>query len=108
MSDAPSFRALVVQAVEIVGSQVALAAALGKSQQHVSALCTRAEQISAEDAAAVHRATAGQVPGSALRPDLWLKPEHVPIAPEQESGDTQPGGGSAPPRAGEVRNTVPA
>ena len=75
---APPFRALVVEAVRIVGSQTALAEKLGKSQQTVSFLCTHANEISAEDAIGIHRATAGKVPASLLRPDLWRRAKDVP------------------------------
>ncbi len=51
-SRASEFRALVLEAVRIVGSQTALAG---------------------------HRATGGKVPASLLRPDLWRCPEHVPV-----------------------------
>jgi DNA-binding transcriptional regulator YdaS (Cro superfamily) len=75
----PAFRALVAEAARLVGSQTALAEKLGCSQQQISALCTRALVISAEDAIGIHRATFGQVPASALRPDLWRRPEDVPV-----------------------------
>jgi DNA-binding transcriptional regulator YdaS (Cro superfamily) len=75
---ASRFRALIVEAVSIVGSQRALAEQLGRSQQLISFLCTRATEISAKDAIGIHRATGGKVPGSTLRPDLWRCPEHVP------------------------------
>lgn len=74
----PTFRARVIDAVRIVGSQGALAQKMGRSQQQVSALCTRATFISAEDAIAIHHATDGVVPASDLRPDIWALPEHVP------------------------------
>jgi DNA-binding transcriptional regulator YdaS (Cro superfamily) len=74
----PHFRALVVEAVKIVGSQTELARLMSRSQQQVSALCTRAETISAEDALEIHWATDGKVPASSTRPDLWLSPEDVP------------------------------
>jgi DNA-binding transcriptional regulator YdaS (Cro superfamily) len=74
----PHLRKLMAQAIRIVGSQAALAARLGKSQQLISFLCTRATDISPEDAIGIHRATGGQVPASLLRPDLWRRPEHVP------------------------------
>jgi DNA-binding transcriptional regulator YdaS (Cro superfamily) len=84
-SRTPRFRELVVKAVRLVGSQAALAELLGCSQQQVSFLCTRATEISAEDALGIHRATGGRVPASALRPDLWRRPEHVPAdAPAAE------------------------
>ncbi len=83
----PSFRALVAEAVHIVGSQTALAEKLGKSQQLVSFLCTRATEISAEDAISIHRATGGRVPGSLLRPDLWRRPEDVPMEEHATESD---------------------
>jgi DNA-binding transcriptional regulator YdaS (Cro superfamily) len=84
----PPFRALVAEAVKVVGSQVALAEKMGRSQQQVSALCTRATFISAEDALAIHRATAGEVPASQLRPDLWASPESVP-APDAANTNSE-------------------
>jgi DNA-binding transcriptional regulator YdaS (Cro superfamily) len=78
-SQAPRFRALVVEAVRIAGSQAALAEQIGRSQQLVSFLCTHAREISAEDSIGIHRATRGKVPASALRPDLWRRPEDVPV-----------------------------
>ncbi len=72
-------RALIAEAVRIAGSQGALAEQLGRSQQHVSFLCTRARGISPQDAIAIHRVTRGKVPASMLRPDLWRRPEHVPV-----------------------------
>jgi DNA-binding transcriptional regulator YdaS (Cro superfamily) len=80
----PPFRALVADAVKAVGSQVALAEKMGRSQQQVSALCTRATTISAEDALAIHRATDGKISASRLRPDIWPTPAHVPGEPVPE------------------------
>jgi DNA-binding transcriptional regulator YdaS (Cro superfamily) len=70
---------LVAKAVRIVGSQTALAKQIGKTPQLVSFLATRATKISPEDAIGIHRATRGQVPASLLRPDLWRRPDHVPV-----------------------------
>jgi DNA-binding transcriptional regulator YdaS (Cro superfamily) len=67
------------RAVSIVGTQAALAQRLGRTQQLVSFLCTRATEISPEDAIGIHRATGGRVPASLLRPDLWRRPKHVPV-----------------------------
>jgi DNA-binding transcriptional regulator YdaS (Cro superfamily) len=91
-SRVPSFRALVAEAVRIVGSQTALATELGKSQQLISFLCTHATEISAGDAIGIHRATGGKVAGSMLRPDLWRRPEDVPVehtAEGEKGNDTQ-------------------
>ena len=79
----PPFRALVIEAVTLVGSQTTLAERMGRSQQQVSALCTRAATISAEDALAIHWATGGKVPAPKLRPDLWSSDADVPAEPER-------------------------
>jgi DNA-binding transcriptional regulator YdaS (Cro superfamily) len=84
MQDAPHFRPLVLKAVELAGSQSILAEKIGRSQQQVSALCTRASSISAEDALAIHWATKGKVPASSMRPDLWVNPDDVPSAPAEQ------------------------
>jgi DNA-binding transcriptional regulator YdaS (Cro superfamily) len=70
--------AAVARAIALKRSQYKLAAACGVSQ----ALISRAKidgRLSARLAIAIHRVTAGAVPGSALRPDLWRSPEHVPL-----------------------------
>lgn len=61
------------------GRQEDLASGMGVAQQTVSKLLYGEIPVSADHAIAIHRATAGAVPGSALRPDLWVKPEHVPL-----------------------------
>jgi DNA-binding transcriptional regulator YdaS (Cro superfamily) len=66
------------------GRQEDLATAMGVAQQTVSKLLYGEVPVSSEHAVAIHRATAGAVPGSALRPDLWLKPEHVPVSAPAE------------------------
>ena len=76
--DPHSVCAAVARAIAIKESQHKLAAACGVSQ----ALISKAKidgRLSARLAIAIHRATAGAVPGSALRPDLWRSPEHVPV-----------------------------
>lgn len=40
------------------------------------------ERPSPELAIAIHRLTAGAVPASTTRPDLWRRPEDVPVLPE--------------------------
>jgi DNA-binding transcriptional regulator YdaS (Cro superfamily) len=73
--------ALIEQAILSVpgGRQEDLAAAMGVAQQTVSKLLRGEVPVSPEQAIAIHRATRGAVPGSALRPDLWCRPEHVPV-----------------------------
>ena len=75
-----------------------LAAAMGVAQQTVSKLARGEIPVSPEYAIAIHRATAGAVPASALRPDLWCRPEHVPVdgAGAVASPSAAPDAGVAP------------
>jgi DNA-binding transcriptional regulator YdaS (Cro superfamily) len=80
--------AAVARAIALKQSQRRLAAACGVSQ----ALISRAKidgRLSPRVAIAIHRATEGAVPGSALRPDLWRSPEHVPL---DDTADVATGG----------------
>lgn len=90
--------ALIEQAILSVpgGRQEDLAAAMGVAQQTVSKLLRAEVPVSPEQAIAIHRATRGAVPGSALRPDLWCRPEHVPVqepaaAPSEARSEDDPG-----------------
>jgi len=65
------FREHIRRAVGIAGSQQKLAVRAGFSQQHISYLLNSADQISAESAVAIDRATGGQVSRAQLRPDLF-------------------------------------
>lgn len=69
------------QAIVLAGSEKKLANAVGVAQSYISK-AKRTGRISDRVAIAIHRFTKGQVPGSALRPDLWRVPEHVPVAPD--------------------------
>jgi DNA-binding transcriptional regulator YdaS (Cro superfamily) len=89
--------ALIEQAILSVpgGRQEDLAAAMGVAQQTVSKLLRGEVPVSPEQAIAIHRATRGAVPGSALRPDLWCRPEHVPVqepaaAPSEDDAGPPP------------------
>lgn len=75
------------EAIRLLGSQPKLADAIRGtgvecSQSKISWLLVHADNISAEDALAVHRVTDGRVPASALRPDLWTSPDHIPACGE--------------------------
>lgn len=61
----------IKDAVAIVGSQAKLAAAIGRSQQHISFLISGRYAPSAEDALKIERATQGKIGRSRLRPDFW-------------------------------------
>ena len=89
--------ALIEQAILSVpgGRQEDLAAAIGVAQQTVSKLLRGEVPVSPEQAIAIHRATRGAVPGSALRPDLWCRPEHVPV---QEPAASEADAGRPPAR----------
>src|SRR5882724_1078150 len=80
-SQRASQAALIEQAILSVPGrrQEDLAAAMGVVQQTVSKLLRGEIPVSPEYAIAIHRATRGAVPGSALRPDLWSCPAHVPV-----------------------------
>lgn len=96
--DLPSIRAAVARAVALAGSQDKLAAACGVTQVAISRANTRG-RVSPQLAIAIHRATGGAVPGSLLRPDLWRRPQDVPINAPATSVEVQrpadPGGASA-------------
>jgi DNA-binding transcriptional regulator YdaS (Cro superfamily) len=64
-------RKLIKRAIDIAGSQAALAAATGLTQQGISYLLNDAAKVSGEAAVAIHRATGGQISKEALRPDLF-------------------------------------
>ena len=66
------------RAIRIAGSQCKLAAATGYSQVAINK-AKRRGSVSPAMALAVHRFTSGVVPASALRPDLWARPQDVPI-----------------------------
>jgi len=74
---ADAFRAAIDRACEIAGSQKMLARRCRVSQPAI-AKARRTRQVSARLALSIHHVTDGQVPGSLLRPDLWLKPDDVP------------------------------
>ncbi len=87
MSDTaePTVREHIERAIELRGSEAKLARDCGVTQPAIWKAKTT-EKVSPELALAIHRATDGVVPASALRPDLWSRPEHVPspsIVPEQ-------------------------
>lgn len=61
----------VKKAVEILGSQSALAEACGVKQAHVWNWLNRDKVIRLENALLIERATKGQVTKEQLRPDLY-------------------------------------
>lgn len=60
----------VAKAIQIVGSQPALAERLGCRQQTISKMLRREIPVSAEHALLMQDATAGAVPANETRPDL--------------------------------------
>jgi DNA-binding transcriptional regulator YdaS (Cro superfamily) len=61
------------RAVRYLGSQTRLASSMGCSQSKISWLLVTAEEISAEDAILIDRATNGEVSKEQLRPDLFAE-----------------------------------
>jgi DNA-binding transcriptional regulator YdaS (Cro superfamily) len=83
------------RATRIAGSQCKLAAAIGYSQVAINK-AKRRGSVSPEMALAVHRFTGGAVPASALRPDLWARPQDVPSIDKQIAPAARPSRGRAP------------
>jgi DNA-binding transcriptional regulator YdaS (Cro superfamily) len=81
--------AAFARAIRIAGSESRLAAATGYSQVAINK-ARRRGSVSPEMALAVHRFTAGAVPASALRPDLWARPQDVPVMAARESEERAP------------------
>ena len=75
---------LIGVAIRIAGSQDALAELSGISQQLISGMLVGVRGISAETAAAIHKATGGQVPKHKLRPDLFDEPQLTGANPPAE------------------------
>jgi len=78
------------RAIRIAGSEAKLAAAIGYSQVAINK-ARRRRAVSPRMALAVHRFTGGAVSASALRPDLWARPQDVPVmdgrgAPAESKG----------------------
>ena len=76
--DAGLVCAAVAHAIALKRTQHRLARACGVTQAAISS-AKLGGRLSPQLAMAIHRATAGAVPGSALRPDLWRRPEDVPV-----------------------------
>lgn len=78
----PDKNPLIERAIAAVGRQADLARSMGCAQQTVSKLLLAEIQVSATQALAIHRATAGAVSASELRPDLFPPGyEPPPLAP---------------------------
>lgn len=73
----------IERAVKLHGSEAKLGKAAGGFSQNAIWQAKRRNRISPELAIGIHRATNGEVPASETRPDLWSRPEDVPLAPEQ-------------------------
>jgi DNA-binding transcriptional regulator YdaS (Cro superfamily) len=71
----------IQRAIEHAGSEAKLGEGIGFSQVAINKAKHRGS-VSAEMALAIHRFTAGAVPASDLRPDLWTSPDDVPLAPD--------------------------
>lgn len=63
------------RAVQVAGSQAALAKKLGVTPQHVWNWLNRDEKVPAEQAIPIETATEGKVSRHDLRPDLYPDPQ---------------------------------
>ena len=70
----------IEQAIALAGSEAKLAKGIGSSQVAINKAKHRG-RVSPEMALAIHRFLDGRVSASALRPDIWARPEDVPTAP---------------------------
>lgn len=76
----------VAKAIEICGSQPALAEKLGCRQQTVSKMLNREIPVSAEYALLIAAASGGALQAAEIRPDL---PWPVPTQPAEQGDDQQ-------------------
>ncbi len=67
----PRLKAQLRRAIEYCGTQHALAAQVGVSQQYISMLLNNGKRVTGEVAVALERATDGTVLRRELRPDLF-------------------------------------
>jgi DNA-binding transcriptional regulator YdaS (Cro superfamily) len=67
------------RAIKLAGSQAKLAGATGFSQPAITK-ARKSGRAGPRLALAIHHFSAGEIPASELRPDLWLRPEDVPPA----------------------------
>jgi|HubBroStandDraft_2_1064218.scaffolds.fasta_scaffold829923_1 DNA-binding transcriptional regulator YdaS (Cro superfamily) len=93
--------AAFARAIRIAGSECKLAQATGYSQVAINK-AKRRGSVSPAMALAVHRFTGGAVPASALRPDLWARPQDVPEmnGPITHAAVTGAARGAPPAKAG--------
>ena len=94
--------AAFARAIRIAGSECKLAQATGYSQVAINK-AKRRGSVSPAMALAVHRFTGGVVPASALRPDLWARPQDVPMADAPAGRPAKAGA----PKAGAAKVSVP-
>jgi len=75
----------VQKAIDILGSQTALAKALGISQQGISYLLRHTSKPTAEMSLRIEKVTKGKVTRSQLRPDLYGGYKKKPKRPDGDS-----------------------
>lgn len=78
-------RHLIERAITLAGgSEAKLAEVCGLSQPLINK-AKRSGRIGPKLALAIHRFTKGTIAASDMRPDLWRKPEDVPVAASNPS-----------------------
>jgi len=78
MSIAAAITAWIANNPQKVLNQGAFARGIGCSEGRLSQILG-GERASQKLAIRVHQFTNGEVPGSLLRPDIWRRPEDVPV-----------------------------
>lgn len=76
-------QAAIKKLIKSAGSEAKLGKGTGFSQVAINK-AKRRGHVSARMALAFHRFSAGEMPASVFRPDLWTSPDDVPLAPEPE------------------------
>ena len=75
-------RELLARAVKHCGSQDRLGKLAGGYSQNAIWQAMKRGTVEPQMALGIHRATAGEVSASSLRPDIWPTIQHVPQAAE--------------------------
>lgn len=78
----------IQQAITFAGSEAKLGKGIGFSQVAINKAKHKG-RASPAMALAIHRFTGGTVPASSIRPDIWARPEDVPVVPISEPEQVQ-------------------
>jgi DNA-binding transcriptional regulator YdaS (Cro superfamily) len=74
----------IERAIALAGSETKLGKGIGFSQVAINK-AKRRGRASPAMALAIHRFTQGKIPASAIRPDIWARPQDVPAISNPKS-----------------------